>query len=396
LWADGSRVFSAKEGAGLWFFDEPDPHGEHIAVEWIDRSDPGCSCTGCCPPQDGPWPYPPAVFVDAGIASQGRAVVLGQDRNTAVAEDAYLMVFEERESSGEYECLYSDPLGPSDAIGGTWGGNMVAAHGDLLFASLAARPLRLYQHCPTEAAQVRFLGEIASPVPENGLEFADVAVYEEYLLVAEVYRPPLAVPARGAIHVYRWAPSPPSACPDLPALPEYLGSFCTDRIPYRLLVDPVRDQLYVGCTTKPTFPILEGDLLVYSLGDLNPDAPEEMDDGRTSIVADATIRVTPANVHDILLNGDTLYVADRDNGIYQYALDQGAYVGFYPAHRGSMSQSYVPQMVQSPDGVVPVYHPVALALTPSNKLFVQEHVTGRVSILSGANRAYLPLVRVQY
>ncbi|MEW5961404.1 MAG: putative metal-binding motif-containing protein, partial [Chloroflexota bacterium] len=65
LWHDGPRLYSIKEGAGLWFFDESTPHHEQTAVEWIDRSDPGCSCANCCPPEDGPWPYPPAVFVTA-------------------------------------------------------------------------------------------------------------------------------------------------------------------------------------------------------------------------------------------------------------------------------------------------------------------------------------------
>jgi hypothetical protein len=56
LWVDGSRIFAAKEGAGLWYFDEDHPEQVSIAAEWIDRSDPGCSCEGCCPPEEGAWP----------------------------------------------------------------------------------------------------------------------------------------------------------------------------------------------------------------------------------------------------------------------------------------------------------------------------------------------------
>jgi hypothetical protein len=105
--------------------------------------------------------------------------------------------------------------------------------------------------------------------------------------------------------------------------------------------------------------------------------------------------VTYPNVHDVLLDGDSLYIADRDNGLYEYSLSQGAYTGFYPAHRGPMSEAYFPrEMVKSPDGVTPLYHPVALALAPSGRLMVQEHVTGRVSILSNLQQVYLPLLMV--
>jgi hypothetical protein len=80
LWADGTRVYAVKRGAGLWTFDESDPHGERPVIEWIDRSDPGCGCAGCCPPAAGVFPYPPAVFVWAGTSSQGRLAVFATDR----------------------------------------------------------------------------------------------------------------------------------------------------------------------------------------------------------------------------------------------------------------------------------------------------------------------------
>lgn len=173
------------------------------------------------------------------------------------------------------------------------------------------------------------------------------------------------------------------------------GPDCDDLIPDRLLVDSLGGRLIVGCTSKPTFPIKEGDLLFYDLSRFDPDVPEAMDDHRTSHVPDESLRVSYPNIHAILLDGDDLYVADRDNGLYRYALGSQAYVGFYPAQRGPISQAYQPHRVQSPDGVVPLYHPISLALTPAGRLMVQEHVSGRVSILSRLHQVYLPLVEVQ-
>jgi hypothetical protein len=58
MWIDGSKVYSIKEGGGLGVSDVAAPHDERVAVEWIDRTDPGCNCAGCCPPEEGSWPYP--------------------------------------------------------------------------------------------------------------------------------------------------------------------------------------------------------------------------------------------------------------------------------------------------------------------------------------------------
>jgi hypothetical protein len=92
---------------------------------------------------------------------------------------------------------------------------------------------------------------------------------------------------------------------------------------------------------------------------------------------------------------DALYIADRDNGLYRYSYSREAYTGFYPAHRGPTSQAYLPQLVQSPEGVVPLFHPIAIAATPSGQLMVQEHVSGRISILSGLYMVYLPMIELQ-
>jgi hypothetical protein len=366
MWSDGSRIYSVREGGGLWFFDESDPHHEQIAVEWIDRTDPGCDCAGCCPPATGEWPYPPAIFVSEGATNQGRVAVLGQDRNTAVAGEGYFMLFEQDQGSGEYQCIYSDPLGHSGPVTSTWGSNLLSTHGELVFASLAARPLRLYQHCPGQADQVRFLGEIATPSPGDNLEFADVAVYGDYLFVAEVHHAPLAVPDSGQIHVYRWKQGDLNTCPNQPSLlnpPQYLGAFGADVIPHTLLVDMTRNRLIVGCTSKTTFPIKEGAVLFYDLGSFNPANPADMDQHRTSHSPAASMRVTYPNVYGLTLSpsGDLLYVADPDNGLYQYSLNEEVYVGFYPAQRGTTSQAFEPQMVRSPRNVMPLHTPIAVA-----------------------------------
>jgi hypothetical protein len=397
LWNDGPRIYSAKEGAGLWFFDESTPHAEQIAVEWIDRSDPGCSCAGCCPPEVGPWPYPPAVFVTAGTSNQGRVALFTHDRNTAVGGNGYFMVFEEDDGSGAYECVYSEPITASPL-----GGNTVAAEGEILFVSSSTPTLRLYQHCPEEADAVRFLVEIDIPNQSNDMEITHVAVYGDYLFVTEVHDTPLGLPDSGTIYVYRWKePGDLATCPHQPLLllpQEPLGSFGGDLIPRRLVVDSARNRLLVGATTKPTFPVKQGGLWFYDLNHFDPNSIADLDHHSTKITPDESIRVTYSSVYDILLNGDSMYVVDSDNGLYRYSLSEETYLGFYPAQRGTEAQAFEPQLVLSPAGVMPLHYPVAVALSPSGRVMVQEHVSGRVSILRAQNlqpehaQVYLPLV----
>lgn len=400
LWNDGDRIYSAKEGAGLWFFDESTPHDEQVAVEWIDPSDPGCSCAGCCPPEVGLWPYPPAVFVTAGTFNQGRAALFTHDRNTAVGGNGYFMVFEEDGGSGEYECVYSEPITAT-----AWGGNTVAAEGEILFVSSSTPTLRLYQHCPAQSDQVRFLVEIDMPSQSNDMEITNVAVYDDYLFVTEVHDAPLGLPDSGAIYVYHWKePGNLATCPSLPVVlspQEPLGSFGSDLIPRRLVVDLTRNRLMVGATTKPTFPIVEGGLWFYDLNYFNPDFLADMDNHRTNVTPDKSIRVTYSSVYDILLDGDILYLVDSENGLYRYSISEETYLGFYPAQRGTEAQAFEPQLVLSPAGVIPLHYPVAVALSPLNRVMVQEHVSGRVSILRVPSpqpehtQVYLPLVSKQ-
>jgi hypothetical protein len=399
MWNDGSRVYSAKKGAGLWVFDESDPRNERVAVEWLDVSNPGCSCAGCCPPEIGPWPYPPAVFITAGVSSQRQVALIARDRNTAAEGDGYFMVFaEDTPNDGEYECIYSDPFGPAvSPFAATWGGNMAVAHGEILLAAVAAQPMRLYQHCPGEADPVRFLGEIETETTGNGLEFTDVAVYQDYLFIAEVQRPPLSEPNNGRIHVYRWNDDNLAPCPAQATFdpPEYLGSFAGDFIPRQLELDPTRNQLIVASSAAL---FKDGALLFFDLNSFNPNNPTELDDHYSIASPDNSIRVTRPNIYDILLDGDTLYVVDFDNGLYQYSFSEETYLGFYPAHRGTTGQPFEPQLVLSPNNVIPLHHPVAVALSPSGKIMVQEHISGRVAILQmqslqpGSAQSYLPII----
>ena len=164
-------------------------------------------------------------------------------------------------------------------------------------------------------------------------------------------------------------------------------------IPYKLVLDPEGQRLYVGFIAKRSFPIIEGGVSAYDLSKFDPQAPAALDAYRTDLTPPASMRVTYANVYDLLLDGDGLYIIDRDNGLYHYGLKTQTYIGFYPSHRGPISEAYLPrEMVQSPEGVTPLYHPVAMSLTPSGRLVVQEHVTGRVAIFKMERRSYLPLV----
>jgi len=391
---DGSTVYSVREGGGLWAFDESDPHGEIPVVEWIDRSDPGCSCTDCCPPAEGQWPWPPAVFVSSATLNQGRILLLAQDRNNAVPGQNYLMLFEKNEISGEYDNLYSEPLQQPS----WWSWSMIKSVTDeIVLASTSTHLLRAYQHCAADAADpVRFLGEIPMPTQEQYLEINDVAVYGDYLFVAEVHKGLLSDPDTGQIHVYRWKQGALVTCPGKPTLlnpPEYLGAFAADQIPHALLVDNIHNRLIVGSSAYNALPIKDGALLFYDLSSFDPVNPAELDNHRIDVSPDEGLRVARTNVFDLLLDGDNLFVVDFDNGLYLYSMDREAYTGFYPDQRGTSQEAYSPYLVQSPEGVMPLYHPIAVALTPSGRIMVQEHMSGRVSILSMASQwLYLPLV----
>jgi hypothetical protein len=210
--------------------------------------------------------------------------------------------------------------------------------------------------------------------------------------MTEVHKPRLLAEQSGVIHVYRWKQGDLATCPALSSSlssPEYLGSFGAEWIPFRLLVDPSRELLIVGSVSNPFKP---GGLLFYDLGAFDPASPADMDNHTIDLSPDASVRATHPSIIDLQLDGDSLYVVDFDNGLYQYSFEDGAYLRFYPAHRGTTAQLFSPQMVQSPEGIIPLHHPVATALMPSGRIVVQEYVSGRVSILSMHDRVYLPLV----
>ena len=379
IWSDATKIYAIKEGGGLWIVDESALSRERAAVEWIDRADPGCKCAGCCPPQQGAWNYPPAIFVSGGASNQGRVALLAQDRNTAVPGAGFFMLFEEK--GDKHALIYSEPVS-------SWSGMLVRnaqTNPELLFTSTLANALHVRQHCPKDAEPMRVLGKIDLPTQDRNWLIADVAVWGDYLFVAEGHRPLLADADTGKIHIFRWKQGDLAKCPARPALlnpPQYLGAFASDLIPHRLVADTTRNRLIVGCSAKTTFPIKEGALVFYDLANFDPNKIADLDKSRKLKTPDATMRVTHPNIQDIMLDGDALYLADFDNGVYYYSLSKETYLGFYPAHRGTMRQAYVPQRVLSSDGIMPLYHPISLALTASGKLAVLEHVPGRITFLA--------------
>jgi hypothetical protein len=425
MWNAGTKIYSIKEGAGLWTVDAQDLSREQAAVEWINPDDPGCSerCEtyrapphddekGCCPPKTGAWPYQPAVFVAAGTSSQGRIAVLAQDRNTAVPGDGYFMLFKEDSSAGAHthQCIYSESW-----PGRAGCGIVVREHDSFLFVSADVEnpsppnALRLYRHQadPSGTADtVEFLGEIEMPLEPQQKDdlwaIVDVAVYGSRLFVAEAHQPLLSVPDSGRICVFQWRED--AAAPDqepavlLPAV--YLGSFCTTAgtgfIPNRLLVDESRDRLVVGCSARYVPPVHQGALLFYdaiseclenAAGCFDATSQVYIETKRTDHAPAAALRVlnTYPNISDIAVVGDVMYVADFDNGLYKYALDSTGnpgITGFYPAHRGTAREPVTPHLVMSPEGVIPLFHPVSIGVLPSGgRIVVQEYMSGRVTIL---------------
>lgn len=429
MWNVGTKIYSIKEGAGLWVVDAEQLSHEQAAIEWINTEDPGCSdrcetyCPPphnnekcCCPPKTGSWPYPPAVFVSSGADSQGRVAVLAQNRNTAVPGDGYFMVFKEDSAAGrfQYQCLYSESW-----PGRAWSGNVIKAHDSFLFVTAdvdtPAPPneLRLYQHLTDPAASdtVHLLGVIEMPsepgLKDNLWSIVDIAVSGKYLFVAEAHQPLLAVPDRGRIYAFQWkrdddgSGSEPATL--LPA--KYLGSFCVTEhngfIPNRLLVDTARDRLIVGCTARYVPPVHQGAVLFYdsisaclenATSCFNSASPDSMETRRTDHSPDASRRAlnTYPNINGIAVENDAMYIADFDNGLYKYALDSPGspeIIGFYPAHRGSPREPLTPHMVMSPKDIIPLFHPISVGVIPSTgSLVVQEFMSGRITLLRDLQR----------
>jgi hypothetical protein len=425
MWNVGTKIYSIKEGAGLWVVDAEHLADEQVAVEWINPEDPGCSercekyCPPphenekcCCPPLTGTWPYPPAVFVSSGTDSQEKIALLAQDRNTAVPGDGYFMLFKEDSIAGRfnYQCIYSESW-----PGRAWSGNVIKAYDSFLFVSAdVAKPsppneLRLYQHRADPSGisdTVDFIGVIEMPSEPGQKDdlwsIVDVAVYGNYLFVAEAHQQLMSVPDSGRIYVFQWQQD--DGAPDrepvvlLPA--KYLGLFCTTPrtgfIPNKLLVDKSRDRLIVGCTSRYVPPVHQGAVLFYDTiseclenapGCFNPASPDYMETRRTDHSPDTSLRAlnTYPNIYGIVVDGDAMYIADFDNGLYKYALDSSEpqeIIGFYPAHRGRPSEPVTPHLVMSPEGIIPLFHPVSVGVIPSTgDIVVQEFMSGRVTIL---------------
>ena len=360
MWANGDRVYSAKEGAGLWFFDDSEPENAQIGVEWLDLSAPGCSCSGCsCPLDDGP--DPPAVFVSNGAnVTGGVALATGNRKDMIGIYEKYLMIF--KETGDAYKLRYSEyidePLYPVD----------VDARGELLFVSESRAGLHVYQFCSGESIEMRHL---ASDVPGNNNMILKVAPFGDYLFVAETDW----TMTQGAIRVYRYKDDAPAACPRQPAIDlVYIGSFATDGLLRFVLADEGHQVLAAG---------RKGDLLLFDLpapdSDITSDTLSTIDASRRTVSPGARARVEQPDVRGLAFHGDALYFADPKNGLYKLSLTTEALVGFYPAHFGSWNG---PRLLQSAPGVMPIYTPNSVAIMPSGKVVVQEEAPGRVVVLS--------------
>jgi hypothetical protein len=367
MWSDGSRVFALKAGAGVWYLDDADPAVENVAVEWIYESDPGCQrCPDCCPPGEMKLPYPAAVFGSGGCSSLGRIALLVHDRNSGVAwaENGYFMIFEDDAQLDRYECMYSEPVRIAS-------GGVVADHDSLIYVTAEERgstvesnELRVYRHDPSASIenQAVLLGSIFTPVSTetSGGDITAVAVYGEYLFVAEM----IPFWPWGRVYVYLIDGLPD----ELPEEP--LGYFCGDMLPATILVDETGNQLLVGCTTGGRI----GGLLLYDLSKFDPAHPEQFDLHRVNITAD----VKNPSISCLFIDDDDLYMTDTMNGLFLYSLKHGIYKGYYPGYYINGSTAIEWPVLDFPEGVVPLYDPVAVTITPSGRILVHEHLTGRI------------------
>jgi len=427
---DRAKIFSAKEGAGIWGLDldsQATPTNTRVAIEWINPNDPGCNeqcvCNQdyfgddcpCCPPDVAERPYPPAFFISAGTSSLGRIAFLGADRNTAVPGQNYFQLHKETKTGEQYEseCIYSEPI--SSASGLLVKSENIDDTSSLIFASMDVddpkddfNELRIYQHClgatPLTPDDVRFLGEIKVPVPDKNYWLRDSAVYGDYIFIIEVLWPILAHhPSNAEIHVYKWKETDLPSCNQPVEIlePQYIGSFAQPFNPYHLFLDKARDRLMVGTSVKNNSyrdtAFLVYDDLTSCFADVNAcfGAIETgIESHRTIVNLDDRIihssqKVNLPDVRSVYVDEDMVYFTDMLSGLYAYSLSQKKYTGIYPAHRPTMSQAISPQLVSSPEGVIPLYNPIVVSKTKrgaQERFIVQEHTSGRVTLLSFNNQ----------
>jgi len=388
LWIDDGVVYAVKEGAGLWRAPEDNLEQAEPAIEWIYLDDPACNpehpdhCDGCeCLPETGARPYvAPSVFVEAADSCESRLAVLAKDRNDAVARptQALFMVFEPAPAPRNYRCIYSEPV-----LGNS--GSLVRAADDLLWAAADERGstlnrnvLRVYSHCQDAALgqQVSLLGQYVMPVDCATGGITDMTIFGDYLFVAEV----TAAPVRGRINVFHWKNGVFEPCSGTGQLVTEapLGAFCTDKLPQQLVIDEQRGQLLAGCSS---FDDIVGGVLAYRLDPFPPADLAEMDtDERRTDISHPDLRKavrSDPNVRGLALDGDLLYIADCDSGLFVYSFLDNAYTGFWPAHWAPDTRLVEPALVEAPAGIMPLMNPVSVAASAFGGAVVHEGVGGR-------------------
>jgi len=362
---DGPIVYSAKRGAGLWWFDDADPGDARVAMEWVDLTDSGCVCSGCsCPADDGP--YPPAVFVMGGTAHNGRLAILACDREDLVSiHDGYFMVLERHADA--HEVVYSESLGEITNYGD------VDAAGELWLLSAGQEGIRIYQNCPDAEEDVRLR---ASDKLSFGNLIIDAAAYGDYVFaaVSKIFG------LNGEIRVYRYKFGDICVCPcEAEVFLDYIGSIAADMLPNELLADETGNCLYAGCRTEwgKAGALLRFDLPPPGTAITAGQLPD-IDARRRNLSPGPLSRQASPSIEGFARAGRYLYIADIFNGLYKLDLADAEYVAFYP---GSPSGIAFSARIQSPDGVIPLAGASSVTLPPSGHVLVQELVSGRVAIL---------------
>ena len=428
----GTHIVAAKGGSGFWYFDELALDQERPAVEWIDWQDPGCNedcdiyCgdTLCCcpppreydplaPPGERIHPYPPGIFSAAGASTQGKMAILATDRNApgdvAIARsyNGYFMMFAPDLAEDRYECLFSKPVNAS--------GSRILSEGEMLFVphehrepeaaepeaavERSTREVRLYQHCPDEQDWLREdpdLWTMVLEVPpatdwQSVSATLDMAVHGDLVFICtEVWKPdPWPLGTSGwFVYVYRWKDGPLSGCPEQANISvEFLGSFSNQlsafvgAIAVQLEVDPLRELLFVGAANGAG---QFGVLTSYDLARFDPPDMEQFVASRRDI-SPAQYGIPQdrgIDVQGLSFDAGLLHVADANNGLYVYAPQDDAYIGFYPASHVSASRVIQPELLEAPLGTFPVNMPISVALSPSGKVVAHEHTTGRAALLA--------------
>ena len=443
-----ATAYSSLEGSGLWAVDL-DGSGnvirDRIALEWINPTDPGCYTDGVftCPPPDeddyhGNYrpqnPYPPALFVSAtsSVLTKGgerRLVVSGGDRNTGVPRHRYLLLVKETKfimdsqdhnSQVTYSAFYRDtdtsPLTVTTCIKG-----LPKAIGEELFCPLwnpesGQLEIEVATVEEREGGRDELIEKTTlifdPPIKSSRYSMQDVAVYPDpedentqYVFVTVgdyFYYPPMSS-TDARIHVFKMIrTTEDNAGGDY--ISESLGFFCNQKVvggrpakalgAYRLLIDSVTGKL-IATTPTNKWPRVTTSFVTYRLDGFPPVNWENMDvdvsrgGKRKEAVLSRDYRRNGAlpRVLGIALDGEKLYVADKNNGLYRYDLerDQFDLETYYPTQEGDASNLVegwiAPGLPTGQDmPFIPLHHPVGVAAF-GGKVLVQEEMWGRISIL---------------